>query len=78
MSQSILKAAASLGVSPETIEGALKGAARASPGVVVVAWNYVAAVPLDSWVKLATLGYIVLQAAVLARKEFFKRKGDRK
>lgn len=78
MSESILKAAASLGVSPETVEGALKGGARAIPGVILIAWEHVSSVPINTWVQLAVLVFTVLQIVVLVRKEFFKRKGGRK
>jgi hypothetical protein len=78
MSESILKAAASLGVSPETIEGALKGGARATPGVLVVTWNHFTAMPIDKWVQLAVLVFTVLQIVVLVRREFWKRKESSK
>lgn len=78
MSEKFIKVAASLGVSPETVDGAVKGGARASPGLVVILWEKMSAVPIDKWVQAAVLVFTLLQIVVLVRKEFFKRKGGRK
>lgn len=43
---------------------------RATPPVVA----FSAGLTLNEWVAIATIIYIILQAVVLIRKEFFRRK----
>lgn len=61
-------------LSPEVVEAAQRAALKASPAGAVVIWNNISSIPAEKWLTYATLVYVVLQAFVLARKEFFKRR----
>jgi hypothetical protein len=50
-------------------------AVKASPPAAVVLWNRIAEIPAEKWLTYALIGYTLLQALVLLRKEFFKRRG---
>lgn len=52
----------------------ISAASKAAPPVGVTVWQYLLGLPVEKWVAVATLIYILLQAAVLVRKEFFKRR----
>jgi hypothetical protein len=50
---------------------------KAAPPVAVTAYNYVLGMPIEKWVSVATLIYIILQAYFLVRDKMRKRrKGD--
>lgn len=65
--------AASGGLSPEFIDGATRGALKASPAGAVMFFNYVLSIPVEKWVSVAVLVFTVLQIVVLIRREFLKR-----
>lgn len=48
--------------------------AKAAPPVAVVGANRIFDLTLSEWVAVATLIYLALQAFVLIRNEFFRRK----
>lgn len=50
-----------------------KEIAKATPPVAVTIWNYFFNMPLDKWVSIATLVYLVIQSFVLVRAELRKR-----
>ncbi len=49
-------------------------ALKASPALAVGAWDRLAAIPPSDWLTYTTILYVLLQAGVLIRKEFFKRR----
>lgn len=51
--------------------------ALAAPPGAVVLWNKLAAIPAADWLTYLSIGYLLLQAFVLVRKEFFKRRTRR-
>lgn len=77
MRHSLYDAAASLGLSPSMVDETAKGAAKASPGLLVSFLTFVLQTPVEKWVSVAVLVFTVLQIAVLIRKEFFKRRRAR-
>jgi hypothetical protein len=64
--------------STPTSQQAIKAAAETAPPLAVAGYHYLLQMPIEKWVSVATLLYVLLQVVVLARKEFFKRKGGRK
>lgn len=50
---------------------------RASPPVAVLSWEHLVQIPLDDWVKIATLIYIALQAVLLLHNHFAKDRRKR-
>jgi hypothetical protein len=52
-------------------------ALKTSPAAVVIAWNKLSSIPAEKWLTYATIGYVLLQAIVLFRREFLKRRDDK-
>lgn len=46
---------------------------KAAPPVAVTAWRYLLDLPVEKWVSVATLIYVLLQGYFLLRNELRKR-----
>jgi hypothetical protein len=62
----------------QSLNGVVKAVVETSPPVALSAWHYLAGQPIEKWLTAITIFYVILQAVVLVRKEFWKRKGRRK
>lgn len=49
-------------------------AAKAAPPIGVAVWNTLSTIPAEKWLTYLTIFYVGLQAFMLLRKEFFKRR----
>lgn len=61
--------------SGRTVSDVAKAIVETAPPATLTAWNYLSGQPIEKWLTAITIVYVVLQAVVLVRKEFFKRKG---
>jgi hypothetical protein len=48
-------------------------ALKSSPPAAVTAWHYILGLPVEKWVAVATLIYVLLQAFVLVRDRIINR-----
>jgi len=48
-------------------------ALKTSPPALVTMWHYVLGLPVEKWVAVATLIYVVVQTVVLVRDKFFRK-----
>jgi hypothetical protein len=62
----------------QNVQNEITGAVvRMSPPAAVAAWNYVLGMPIEKWVSVATLIYILLQAYFLLKDRLRKRRERR-